>query len=113
MTVAVLSGNLSDRELRLVSTEPLAASAIMLWELAKLVQLNRLQMDLESRAFRNFLSQILIVPITLEIAIKSTQLDFKSDAADEIIAATSVVEQIPLLTRDRKILKSRLVPFAK
>jgi hypothetical protein len=31
---------------------------------------------------------------------------------DEIIAATSIVEKIPLLTRDRKLLKSRLTPLA-
>jgi PIN domain nuclease of toxin-antitoxin system len=40
-------------------------------------------------------------------------LDFASDPADELIAATSVVERIPLLTRDQKILKSRMVPLAK
>lgn len=33
------------------------------------------------------------------------------DAADELIAATSVVHQVPLLTRDRSILQSRLVPL--
>jgi PIN domain nuclease of toxin-antitoxin system len=39
-------------------------------------------------------------------------LDFKSDPADELIAATSVVERIPLLTRDKRIRKSKLVPLA-
>lgn len=38
--------------------------------------------------------------------------DFKSDPADEIIAATSLVHRVPLLTRDRKIKKSKIVPFA-
>jgi PIN domain nuclease of toxin-antitoxin system len=42
----------------------------------------------------------------------STQLDIQSDPADEIIAATSVVEEIPLLTRDKKLLKSKMVPLA-
>jgi predicted nucleic acid-binding protein len=32
--------------------------------------------------------------------------------ADEVIAATSVLENIPLLTRDRRIGKSRIVPMA-
>jgi len=54
---------------------------------------------------------VTVLPITLEIARTSTQLDFSSDPADEIIAATSIVERVPLLTRDRRILKSRLVPF--
>jgi PIN domain nuclease of toxin-antitoxin system len=53
-----------------------------------------------------------VIPINAEIAIMSTNLDFSSDPADEIIAATSVVEKIPLFTRDRRILKSRMVPFA-
>ena len=36
----------------------------------------------------------------------------KSDPADQLIAATSIIEQIPPLTRDRKILRSRMVPLA-
>jgi predicted nucleic acid-binding protein len=37
----------------------------------------------------------------------------ESDSADELIAATSVVHRVPLLTRDRKILKSKVVPLAR
>jgi PIN domain nuclease of toxin-antitoxin system len=36
----------------------------------------------------------------------------RDDPADEIIAATSVVHNAPLLTRDRQTLKSPRVPFA-
>jgi PIN domain nuclease of toxin-antitoxin system len=68
---------------------------------------------MESAAFRQFLSHVLVFPITLEIALRSTQLDFRSDPADEIIAATSVVERVPLLTRDRKLLRSTIVPLAR
>ena len=39
-------------------------------------------------------------------------LDFRADSADEIIASTSVVHAVPLVTRDRTIKKSRLVPLA-
>jgi len=38
-------------------------------------------------------------------------LDFSLDP-DEIIAATSCVEKLPLLTRDRRIRKSRMIPLA-
>ncbi len=38
-------------------------------------------------------------------------LDFAADPADEIIAATSLVHGVPLVTRDRPIHRSRLVPF--
>lgn len=111
--ISALAGELTAREQALVITETLAVSDIVLWELAKLVELGRIEMDLDSVAFRRSLRHLTIIPISMQIARKSTRLDFKSDPADEIIAATSIVARIPLLTRDRKILKSRIVPFAK
>jgi len=111
--IATLNGDLTPREHELVAKNELAISGVVLWELAKLVQIGRLRMDFESSEFRQCLRQLTVLPITLEIARTSTRLDFSSDPADEIIAATSIVEDVPLLTRDRKILKSRIVPFAK
>ncbi|MEJ7623414.1 MAG: type II toxin-antitoxin system VapC family toxin [Pyrinomonadaceae bacterium] len=111
--VASLAGDLTARERVLVTNDSLAVSDIVFWELAKLIQLGRLKLDMDSVAFRRSLRHLTIVPITIQIARKSTSLDFASDPADEIIAATSIVEGIPLLTRDRKILKSRIVPLAK
>ena len=112
LVVALLDGSLNSKETTLVSVEPLAVSPIVFWELAKLVQLRRLTMDFDSLEFRNFLRQDTVIPITFEIALASTQLDFHSDPADQIIAATSMIHRIPLLTRDRKIRKSKIVPFA-
>jgi PIN domain nuclease of toxin-antitoxin system len=109
--VGLLSGDLNAAEADLLISQPLAISDIVLWELAKLVELRRLEFDLDDMEFRAFLRSSTIFPITIEIARQSTKLDFKSDPADQIIAATSIVEQIPLVTRDRRILKSRLVPF--
>ena len=109
--VALLSGELSATESDLLTTESLAISDIVLWELAKLVELRRLDLDFDDLEFRGFIRSCTIFPITLEIARKSTELDFKSDPADQIIAATSIVEKVPLVTRDRRILASRLVPF--
>ena len=111
--VAVLAGELTPREESLIINESLAVSDIVFWELAKLVQLGRIKIDLDSAAFRRSLRHLTTIPISIQIARQSTELDFASDPVDEIIAATSVVEKIPLLTRDRKILKSRIVPFAK
>lgn len=110
--VSLLTGDLSVKELRLVESERLAISDIVLWELAKLIEIGRLKMNLESTEFRECLRHLTVIPISLEIAHRSTCLDFSSDPADEIIAATSVVENIPLLTRDRRIMKSRVVPIA-
>lgn len=108
-----LNGGLTSREIELLENESIAISDIVLWEISKLIQLKRIVLDLESSAFRRLLAQLTVYPITLEIARKSCELDFKSDPADELIAATSIVERIPLLTRDRTILKSRTVPFAR
>jgi|SRR5437016_14517518 len=112
IAIALLDGSLDPKEQALVSNQPLAISAIVLWEIAKLVQLQRLVLDLQSAEFRNFLKSVMIIPISWEIAQTSTRLDIASDPADEIIAATSVVEQIPLLTRDKKLLKSKMVSLA-
>ena len=113
IVVALLIGELSTAELDLITSESIAISDIVLWELAKLVELRRLDFDLRDPEFLAFLRSTTIFPITIEIARTSTQLDFKSDPADQIIAATSIVESVPLVTRDRRILRSKLVPFPK
>lgn len=51
-------------------------------------------------------------PITLEVCRAIEDLDFDSDLADELIAATSLVHNVPLLTRDRKLRRSEVVPLA-
>jgi len=113
MLVALVAGQLEPSEAALVLEEPLAISDIVLWELAKLIQLGRLELDIESAAFAEVLARLTVIPISPAIAAISTRLDFKSDPADELIAATSVAEGIPLLTRDRRILKSTIVPLAR
>jgi PIN domain nuclease of toxin-antitoxin system len=110
--IFLLDGKLDAREQQLIAQSPLAISDIVLWELAKLVQLGRITLDLSSPAFQTCLHQLTVIPINSDIARISTQLDFRSDPADELIAATSIVSGIPLLTRDHKILSSRLVPLA-
>ena len=110
--IAGLAGDLTEREMGLLEEENIAISDIVLWEISMLVDRKRVSLDMDSVDFRRLLRQLTVFPITLEIARLSVSLDFKADPADEIIAATSIVEGIPLLTRDRKILKSKLVPFA-
>ncbi|MBK8097117.1 MAG: hypothetical protein IPK26_08420 [Planctomycetes bacterium] len=51
-------------------------------------------------------------PITLEVCRTTLTLDFESDPANEIIAATSIVHHVPLLTRDARLRRSKLVPVA-
>ena len=46
-----------------------------------------------------------------QVCSRLSYLDFQSDPADEIIAATSLAYQIPLMTRDSRILASQLLKF--
>ena len=110
--VFALAGELRAKERNLLSDHTWGVSGIVLWELAKLVQLGRLKLDLEDRSFRRVFGSVHVWPIDLEVAQMSTSLDFKGDPADELIAATSIVYEVPLLTRDDRIRRSRLVPLA-
>ena len=85
----------------------------MLWEIAKLAQLGRIEVDLEDPEVVRTLARLHVWPLTAEVARASTRLDIHSDPADELIAATSVVHNLPLLTRDRRLLRSKLVPLAR
>lgn len=111
--VFALQGELRPREERLLSSDSWSISAIVLWELAKLVQKERVGVDLDDRDVRRVLSAIPVWPLDLEVARTSIRLDFRGDPADEIIAATSVVHGVPLVTRDRTIRGSRMVPLAR
>lgn len=110
--VHALKGNLSARERRLLAADSWSISAIVFWELSKLAQKRRLTIDLNSTDFTRALSRIHVWPLDLRVCRTSTELDFASDPADEIIAATSIVHQVPLVTRDKTILRSRVVPLA-
>jgi len=110
--VHALSGVAQPRERVLLSEHRWGISAIVLWEMAKLAQLGRIELDLSSPSVEAALASLHVWPLDLEVARVSTQLDFRGDPADELIAATSVVHGIPLLTRDEAIRRSRVVPLA-
>ena len=110
--VFAIDGELQRSEQVLLTRSPWSVSAIVLWELAKLVQQGRLDMDLDDRDVVRVLNRLHVWPIDLAVARASTRLDFKSDPADEIIAATSVVHGVPLVTRDRVMRRSKVVPLA-
>lgn len=109
--ILALTGSLRKRERGLLESSEWCVSAIVLWELAKLNQLGRIRMDISGIEFETVVDGLHILPITLEIAIQSCELDYSADPADELIAATSIVHDVPLLTRDRTIRGSKLVPL--
>jgi PIN domain nuclease of toxin-antitoxin system len=106
-----VTGTLTAREAKLLSADSWSISAIVLWEIAKLAQLKRISVDLTDPAVARVLSAVHVWPITIDIARTSTELDVQADPADELIAATSIVQRVPLVTRDRKLRSSRLIPL--
>lgn len=104
-----LLGKLTPHEMRIVRRESLGISAIVLWEIAKLHQKGRITLSLDDPELVAILQEIHVWPITREVCLRLAELDFSSDPADEIIAATSLVHGVPLLTRDRRIRTSKKV----
>jgi len=72
-----------------------------------LAQVGRIEVDLDDPEFDAVLAGLHVWPLDLAVAKASTRLDFKRDPADELIVATSVVHGVPLLTRDKRIRKSK------
>lgn len=108
-----VTGALKARESEILGGEVWSISAIVLWEIAKLAQLGRISVDLDDPEVVRVLARLHVWPVTREIARESTRLDVRGDPADELIAATSVVHKLPLLTRDRALLRSKIVPLAR
>jgi PIN domain nuclease of toxin-antitoxin system len=109
--IHALAEGLTSRERGLLLRNQWSISAVVLWELAKLSQLGRIELDLDSPEFAQTLSRVHVWPIDLAVCRRIRSLDISGDPADEIIAATSVIHNVPLLTRDRAIRKSKLVPL--
>jgi PIN domain nuclease of toxin-antitoxin system len=108
-----LSGTLRPSEKPLLTAHQWSMSAIVLWEVAKLAQLGRIELDLDAPDVIRALARVHLWPITREVALASTRLDVRGDPADELIAATSIVHAVPLVTRDRALLKSKRIPLAR
>ena len=107
-----LTDELTARERATLSNETWSISGIVLWEIAKLSELGRIEIDLDHAELGRTLARIHTWPLTLDICRSIKSLDFDSDPADEIIAATSLVHRVPLVTRDRKMRRSKLIPLA-
>ncbi|MEY2857492.1 MAG: hypothetical protein RLZZ74_1804 [Cyanobacteriota bacterium] len=89
-------------------TQGLGISIISCWEVAKLVEKNRLVLSI---SVDEWLQTALAYPgvqllnLTVPILVQSTQLtEFHNDPADQIIVATAKVYDCLLLTADGKIL---------
>ncbi len=93
----------------------IAINSISCWEVAKSVELGKLQLNIsveqwlkEAIDYYN----VTVLPLDIPVVVESTRLpgNFHKDPADQLIVATARVLDIPLLTSDSKILK---YPFVK
>lgn len=107
-----LVGKLTPKERALLLSDEWSICDIVIWEIAKLAELGRIEIDLTDPELTRLLSRLHVWPITLDVCRSISELDFRSDPADELIAAVSLVHRIPLVTRDRRMRKSKVVPLA-
>jgi PIN domain nuclease of toxin-antitoxin system len=94
---------------------PLALSAISIWEVAKKVSLGKLGLSIPIQEWMNRAANekfIRLLPLSIAVSLESTCLPgtFHKDPADQIIVATARVNNLTLLTADRKI---RAYPHVK
>lgn len=109
--IFALLGTLTRHEKAVLSRHRWGISAIVLWEIARFHQLGRIALGLDSPLLAGALDRIHIWPLTREVCLDLASLDFKSNPADELIAATSLALRVPLLTRDSRIRTSKLIQF--
>jgi PIN domain nuclease of toxin-antitoxin system len=91
----------------------LAIAAISLLELAWLAENGRVETTLSTESFvRLCASKMTVLPITPEIAARAVSFPatYPKDPEDRLIAATALVEGIKLVTHDRLIKRSGVVP---
>jgi PIN domain nuclease of toxin-antitoxin system len=110
---------LSRAQARAVATAsaeaPLRVSDISLWEIATLAELGRIRLGLP---LRDWLEAAVAPPLVERVGISpaiaaqvaSLPAHFHRDPADRILVATALVLGATLVTSDRAIIGSRVVP---
>lgn len=86
----------------------IGVSAISCLEVATLVVKGRISLDRDTLEWLETalaMPKVELIPLTPPVAVKATQLgnDFPGDPVDRVIAATSILESAPLITKDSKI----------
>ncbi|HZR64955.1 MAG TPA: type II toxin-antitoxin system VapC family toxin [Terriglobales bacterium] len=107
-----LSKNASDAIREARTTTGVAVATFTLFELAWLAQNNRLAISTSVERFVNeMVSRVTVKSMTPQIAALAVRFPahYPKDPADRVIAATAIVEGIPLVTADQRIRKSGFV----
>ena len=91
----------------------LAISDFTLIELSMLFRKKQFALAVSPEAFLSEVERrFVVLPITATIALQALELPavYPQDPADRIIGATALIEDIPLVTADNEIRRSRAVP---
>ncbi len=96
--------------------EPVAISAITLWEIAMLSARGRIEIADPLEVWLEEIEGhplIEVLPLTARIAAESVHLgpDFHNDPADQMIVATARLHGLPLMTADERIHRWGKVPI--
>lgn len=103
-----------DATRRIEKADRIGVPAMVVWELALLVECRRFRL---TRDFREWIDQALtaprmeLMPMSRSVIAMAHQLRaaLPGDPFDRVIAATALVEDCPLVTRDERIVESRVV----
>jgi PIN domain nuclease of toxin-antitoxin system len=90
----------------------IAIATITIWELAWLIQNERISVTGSVGSYlREIVSRVVVRPVTPEIAALSVKMPnhFPKDPADRLIASTAMVEGLTLITADARIRRSKVV----
>jgi PIN domain nuclease of toxin-antitoxin system len=92
---------------------PVCFTVITCMEIANLVRRQRISLDVHVRTWFDevqSLPNVVLLPMTIEVALAAASLpDSVPDPTDRLIVATAMLQGVPLVTKDHKIIASGLV----
>jgi PIN domain nuclease of toxin-antitoxin system len=94
------------------STTGVAVATFTLWELAWIAENRRIKISGSVESFvRDAVSRVTVKAMTPEIASLAVRLpaSYLKDPGDRVIAATAIMEGMPLVTADQRIRDSAVV----
>jgi len=104
---------LSARARELMDANDIHVSAITCFEIVRLVDRDRFRLTIDVRSWLEELfasTKLAVLPVTMEVGIVAARLrDPVRDPIDRIIVATALLQGVPLVTKDHKIIASGVV----